>query len=190
MKTYPIRMCVLSSCRTYFQPKRSFQRYCSHKCSQRAGDRLSQAEREVRRTTKTARHPKAKYVHEAAADTEPGLCPWCDELLPPRCKTCCGDPECIRAYQRAYRVGRSEIERGGKLVPITCGCGCGAEFTPRDGRHRYVDDRHYQQARARVQREKRAANPKPKGRPRKKGAAVLFGKAAGPKVLVPFPREE
>lgn len=63
-----------------------------------------------RRASKPERHPAAKYIYEALQDTPQGLCPWCDNLLPPGYRMKCKDPECEREYMRAYGAGRRELK--------------------------------------------------------------------------------
>lgn len=186
MATYEPRQCALESCRATFTPTRAYQKFCRHDHARDAGNRITKAERIARRAAKAERHPKAKYIHEASRDTPPGICPWCDERFPtPRHRTNCGKRECVAAYQRAYRVGRSEVDRGGPLTPRVCSCGCGSEFLPRDKRQTHVDEAHWRAHTNRRKREERAANPRPIGRP-KRGRAIRFGKRTESKEIRPF----
>jgi len=165
------------------------RRWCSMKCRNTVHNQHRRAARAVGRVE---RHPLTKYIYEALEDTEPGLCPWCDEPLPQGRKVNCGDVECTRAYRRAYRTARCETERAGRLLQrILCACGCGNPLQQDRLQRKYIDERHYADYRSRMQREKRAENRKPRSRPSASpGArAFLFGKAMGPKVLAPFPRQ-
>lgn len=182
---YAPRKCALARCGATFTPTRSYQRFCRYSHARDAGNAIPKAERARRRATKAERHPKARYIYEALEEAEPGMCPWgCERRLPPRARTCCGDAECIAAYQNAYRLGRTEVERG-PLKPMSCACGCGVGFTPRDRRQKYATDRCWMNVRNQKQREARRTNPKPKGRP-KRGRAITFGKRTESKVIRPF----
>lgn len=168
-------------------PKKPLGRkWCSERCRNAVHHAKLRAERAKGRE---ARHPLAKYIYEAVKDTAPGLCPWCDEPLPKGRKTSCGDPDCTRAYQRAYRVARCEAARAGRpLRQVPCACGCGITFQQDCLQRKYLDDRHYADHRNRLLREERAKNPKPKGRPKGSRSSFMrpFGKRTEPKALRPF----
>lgn len=188
MPNYPQRLCELPTCREEFTPTRSYQRYCCHKHSKAAYVLLSDEERAARRATKRQRHPKARYVYEALEEAEPGMCPWgCERRLRPRQRTNCGDPECEKAYQNAYRLGRVEVERPTREA--TCACGCGAPFTTRNPRQRYVSPEHEEAARKARRKEARKLMPPRPLSPPKRGRAIVFGAKTESGVLTPFPRE-
>lgn len=133
------------------------------------------------------RRPLTKFIWEAKADTAPGLCPWCDETLPPGRKVNCGDVECTRAYQRAYRAARCEAARAGRpLQAIPCACGCGQTFQQDRLQRKYLNDRHCRDHRNQRSRERRAANPKPRGRPKRTSFMRPFGRKTESKALRPF----
>lgn len=183
------RNCALPSCGVSFTSRLRFQKFCCHAHAITAGNLIKRDERAKWRETKEARHPLAKYIYEAVKDTAPGLCPWCDEPLPKGRKTNCGDRECTRAYQRAYRAARCEAARAGRpLRHVPCACGCGLTFQQDCLQRKYLDARHYADHRNRLQREERAKNPKPKGRPKGSRSSFMrpFGKRTEPKALRPF----
>lgn len=129
------RQCAFVLCGRTFTPR--------NKCHTRCTKRCEDAERLHRRVTKPARHPKARFIYEALEESEPGMCPWgCETPLPPRCRTCCRNEECRRYYQRAYRIGRTRVEREIRTPErrAPCKCGCGGEIITRrkPGSHDYL----------------------------------------------------
>lgn len=58
---------------------------------------------------KRATSESLRLIIEIRADVAPGLCPWCDRLLPPRRRAAgraplrCQRRECKRAYDDAYQ---------------------------------------------------------------------------------------
>lgn len=141
--TTETKRCAFAKCGDQFTPRNVTQKYCSKTCGTSAWNSRPKAERIALRSTKPARFPKARFIYEALEEAEPGMCPWgCEKPLPPRCRTCCRDRECLRYYQRAYRIGRTRVEREIRTPERRelCRCGCGGSFTTRrkPGKHMYL----------------------------------------------------